>query len=203
MATVSETATAAGNGPADLLLVQAALRAERDAVDALVVRLGCVPRFVFRLNRVLGLGLPSEALEDVVQQVYAALWARLGGFHGRNPLETWVFGFCRNCLRAASRRGRDPRRATMVAPEVLAALPAGEPDAPQELGQNEALAALRDELAELPDAERAAVEARHLDGASFEDLARASGVAVSTIKDRCYRAMQRLQQRLGRRLLGA
>ena len=82
------------------------------AVDGLLQRLGCIPRFVFRLNRSLAIGLPVEALEDVVQQVYAAVWPRLRDFHGRNPLETWVFGFCRNCLRSAARRGRDHGRAT-------------------------------------------------------------------------------------------
>lgn len=192
----------AGNGPADLLLVQAALRRETAAVDTLMARLGCVPRFVFRLNQTLGYGLASEALEDVVQQVYAALWPRLGEFHGRNPIETWVFGFCRNCMRSAVRRARDKRRGAALSDEMLAVIPAAGENPSRLLDRNEVLAALRDELAELPDAERAVVEARHLDGQSFEELARASGVAVSTIKDRCYRAMQRLKQKLGRRMVG-
>jgi RNA polymerase sigma-70 factor (ECF subfamily) len=196
------TVAATGSGPADLLLVQQALRGEPAAVDALLGRLGCIPRFVFRLNRLCGHGLPSEGLEDVVQQVYAALWPRLRDFHGSNPIETWVFGFCRNCLRSAARRGQRQARAVLPG-DALAALAAPGHDGPdQELHQKEALEALRDELDGLPDDERAAVEARHLAGDSFEDLARRSGVAVSTIKDRCYRAMQRLHQRLGRRLVG-
>ena len=183
----TSTSTSAGNGPADLLLVQAALRAEREAVDALLARLACVPRFVFRLNRSLAMAMPAEALEDVVQQVYAALWPRLAEFHGRNPLETWVFGFCRNCLRSAARRGRghEQRRAVSLGNELLATLSAGAVTPEQQVERDEALGALRDELDDLPAPERAAVEAKHLEGASFEDLARASGVAVSTIKDRC------------------
>lgn len=193
----------AGSGPADLLLVQQALRGEGQAVEALLGRLGCIPRFVYRLNRMCGHGLPTEALEDVVQQVYAALWPRLRDFHGSNPIETWVFGFCRNCLRSASRRGQRHARTVGLPGDALAMMAAPGWDGPdQQLHRQEALAALRDELAGLPDDERAAVEARHLLGDSFEDLARRSGVAVSTIKDRCYRAMQRLQQRLGRRLVG-
>ncbi|MCR9248137.1 MAG: sigma-70 family RNA polymerase sigma factor [bacterium] len=198
--TDSSATSTSGNGPADLVLVQSALRGERHAIDGLLQRLGCIPRFVFRLNRSLAVGLPAEALEDVVQQVYAALWPRLGDFHGRNPLETWVFAFCRNCLRSAARRGHEQRRAAMLSPEMLATLPAegGAPELP--VARREALELLQDELAGLSAEERDAVEARHLHGASFEDLARASGVAVSTIKDRCYRAIQRLQERLGRRL---
>lgn len=193
---------AEGNGPADLLMVQAALRGEGPAVDALMARLGCVPRFVWRLNRLAGTALPSEALEDVVQQVYAALWPRLGEFHGRNPIETWVFGFCRNCLRSASRRSARDGRAAGWLPESLAEVAAPLPGPGAAVARAEAVEALHDELAALPEELRAAVEARHLDGNSFEDLARQSGVAVSTIKDRCYRAMLRLQERLGRRLGG-
>jgi RNA polymerase sigma-70 factor (ECF subfamily) len=190
--------TAAGNGPADLLLVQAALRGERAAVDALLGRLGCIPRFVRRLDRMLGLGLAADALEDVVQQVYAALWPRLPEFHGRNALETWVYAYCRNCLRGAARAaGRHRPRSSA---DALASAPDAADDPAGVVERNEVLGALRDALDGLPADEREAVTARHLDGQSFEDLARATGVAVSTIKDRCYRAMQRLADRLGRRL---
>ncbi|MCA8976273.1 MAG: RNA polymerase sigma factor [Planctomycetes bacterium] len=190
-----------GSGPTDLLLVQAALGGDAAAIDALMVRLGCVPRFVHRLNRSLGHGLTSDALEDVVQQVYAALWPRLAEFHGRNTLETWVFVYCRNCVRSAARRvGRSPR--AVLSDEMLAAIPAAVEGPMQKLDRNEVLGALQDELERLPVAEREVVQARHLEGRSFEDLARATGVAVSTIKDRCYRAMQRLEENLGRRMIG-
>jgi RNA polymerase sigma-70 factor (ECF subfamily) len=202
MANAFQTTKKAGNGPADLLLVQAALRGDSHAIDALLLRLGCIPRFVFRLDRTLGTGLATEALEDVVQQVYAALWPRLPEFHGRNPLETWVFGFCRNCLRSASRRGRELRRAAPLTAELLATLPSATELPSRVVDRTEILGALHDELAELPAAEREAVVARHLDGTSFEEVARTTGVAVSTIKDRCYRAMVRLHERLGRRMLG-
>jgi RNA polymerase sigma-70 factor (ECF subfamily) len=196
----SQTA-ATGNGPGDLLLVQSALRGESAAVDTLLARLGCVPRFVHRLNRLLGHGLPAEALEDVVQQVYTALWPRLREFHGRNPIETWVFVFCRNCLRSAVRASARRGTTALLGDDLLATCAA--PDLPSPdaaMQRTEALLALHDELDGLPAEERDAVVARHLDGSSFEDLARRSGVAVSTIKDRCYRAMQRLQQRLGPRV---
>jgi RNA polymerase sigma factor (sigma-70 family) len=196
-----------GGGPADLVLVQSALRGQPAAVEALLTRLGCVVRFVYRLNRTLGHGLPTEALEDVVQQVYAALWPRLREFHGRNPLETWLFGFCRNCLRGAARRQQRQARAGAASDargdEPLSQAQAPFVDQPEILLQRrEVLAALQDELDALPADQREAVQARHLEGCSFEDLARQSGVAVSTIKDRCYRAMQRLRERLGRRLAG-
>jgi len=202
MVSATSTTKTAGNGPEDLLLVQSALRGEDAAIDALMGRLGCVPRFVFRLNGTLGCGLATEALEDVVQQVYTALWQRLADFHGRNPLETWVFGFCRNCLRSAVWRRRSTVARAALSDELLAATPAAGDSPASLLDRSEALGALHQELDQLPDEERAVVIARHLDGRGFEEIARATGVAVSTIKDRCYRAMQRLKQKLGRRMVG-
>ncbi len=196
-----QTTPRAGNGPEDLLLVQAALRGEQTAVDVLLARLGCIPRFVFRLDRSLGCGLAADGLEDVVQQVYTVLWQRLGEFHGQNALETWVFVFCRNCLRSAARRALR-QKGVPLSPELLSSMPARGASPSRGLERDETLALLADELDELPDAEREVVEARHLHGQSFEQQARTTGVAVSTIKDRCYRAMQRLQARVGRRMLG-
>lgn len=80
----------------DLHLVRRALRGESAAVEEVLARLACVVKFVFRLNKTQGYGLPPEALEDVVQQVYAALWPRLRDFTGGAMLESRAFGFCRN-----------------------------------------------------------------------------------------------------------
>src|SRR5690606_38138213 len=74
-------------GPHDLVLVQQALRGDVASADALLQRLSCIVRFVYRLTRLLGCGLPADALEDVVQQVYAAVWPRLPDFAGSAAIE--------------------------------------------------------------------------------------------------------------------
>lgn len=188
-----------GTGPEDLVLVQRALRGEPGAVEGLLQRLSCVLRFVFRLNRKLGCNLPTDALEDVVQQVYLAVWPRLRDFAGSAAIESWVFGFCRNCLRAEMRRRRSAGRATGLEPEELEAKATDHAPPPGEgIETAEGLDALRDELDRLTPDERRAVELRHLEGMSFEDIARLVQVPASTVKERCYRAMMRMKGRLRR-----
>ena len=165
------------------------------------------PRFVHgvlnlelvqRLNRGGPHRLPTDALEDVVQHVYTSLWPRLRDYHGGASLESWVFGFCRNCLRAEVRRRATRLRLLPPAPETAlegeGQLAVAAPDEAAE--RDERLGMLREALAQLPDDERIVVELRHLEDWSFERIARELSIAPSTVKDRGYRGMQRLERAL-------
>ena len=183
-------------GPQDLLLIKRALRGERESTEQLLQRLSCILRFVYRLNRTLGYGLPADALEDVVQQVYAAVWPRLPDFVGSAAIESWVFGFCRNCLRAHARKRRQGGVQWQAEGEDDAPFEPLAPTAPAEAEREEGVDALRRELTRLDADERAVVEMRYLDELSFEQIARLLDLPPSTVKDRCYRAMTRLKGRL-------
>ena len=187
-----------GTGPTDRILVQNALRGDPAAVDAVVARMACIVRFTYRLNRRLGCCLPAEALEDVVQQTYLAVWPRLAQFAGSSALESWLFGFCRNCLRAEMRR-RGGRPTVGMDEAFEMAIPAQQPGTDEVLERAEGLDALHDELQRLKPVERDVVELRHLHGVSFEEIARRTGLPTSTVKDRCYRALVRIGERLRRR----
>jgi RNA polymerase sigma-70 factor (ECF subfamily) len=191
-----------GTGPQDLLVVQGALRGEREAIDAVMRRLGCVVRFVFRLNRSMGYNLPTEGLEDVVQQVYTAVWPRLVDYAGTSALETWVFGFCRNCLRAEFRR-RTTRQRFVQGDEEWDEHRSGAPAPEDQALRLEGLDLLQEELALLPALDREMVELRHLHNWSFEQIARQKNLPPSTVKDRCYRALDRIRMRMKRRYGGA
>lgn len=181
-----------GTGPSDLLLVQQALRGDRPAVDAVLKRLDCIVRFVYRLNRAMGYHLPTEGLEDVAQQVYVTIWPRLNAYAGTSALETWIYGFCRNCLRAESRR-RYSRRANADVPAEEYA----DSEVPEERAiRMESVDLLHAELDRLDDTDREIVELRHLQGWSFEEISRQKNLAPSTVKDRCYKALERIRTRL-------
>lgn len=181
-----------GTGPSDLLLVQRALRGDRPAVDSVLQRLDCIVRFVYRLNRGMAYHLPTEGLEDVVQQVYVTIWPRLNAYAGTSAFETWVYGFCRNCLRSEFRR-RYSRRAVSddsggehVDPEV-----------PEDRAMRmESVDLLLAEIERLDDIEREIVELRHLQGWSFEEISRQKNLPPSTVKDRCYKAVERIRTKL-------
>lgn len=187
----------------DLVLVRRALGGDSAAIEETLARLACVVKFVFRLNRTLSYGLPTEALEDVVQQVYAALWPRLRDFTGGARLESWAFGFCRNCLRAEVRRRATRLRLIPRAGDTDALeerLSDGEAKSPDNaVAARERLDVLRDALDELDPAERQVVELRFFEDYSFERIARELDLAPSTVKDRCYRALSRMKDRLRRR----
>ncbi len=214
----------------DGVLVAAAVAGDAEAIEAVLARLACVVKFVFRLNRTMGYGLATEVLEDVVQQVYAAMWPRLRdyaggggggggggvgeaapvpgepGRPGLGSLETWAFGFCRNCLRAEARKRAN--RLRILRPVEDPGVLDSREDAPEaspvhRAEQRERLDRVRDELAQLPELERVVVELRHLEDWSFERIARELGIAASTVKDRCYRGLSRIEERLRRRDVGA
>ncbi len=183
----------------DLFLVRNSLAGGAEALHALLLRLGCIPRFVLRLDRALGYRLPTESLEGVVQQVYAAIWQRLADYSGSASLESWVFAFCRDSLRAEGRRAVRGQRRVEHVPDFELVMPdLPDPGRPG-FEAREELEALRDELDRLAPIERQAVEMRHLQGCSFEEIGRRLGLAASTVKDRCYRALLRLHERLRRR----
>ncbi len=183
----------------DLLLVGQALAGDRDAVDRLLGRLSCTARFVFRMNHALHIGLPTEALEDVVQQVYTTVWTRLESYSGAASLESWAFGFCRNCLRAELRRRSKRLHLLRSASEHLAQTETPNSQPEIDLMQHEGLDLLQEELAKLSPEERTVVELRHLEDWSFERISRHLQMPASTIKDRCYRALQKLRGALRRR----
>ena len=190
--------TDGGTGPKDLMLVQAALRGEEQAMGEMLGRLSCVVRFVFSLNKSLGYGLPTEGLEDVVQQVYVAILPRLRHYAGTAALETWVYGFCRNCLRSEMRRRLSRLRSVRGGDELRhqqAARPAPEDAAVQ----TEGLDMLQEELDRLDLLDREIVELRHLQEWNFEQIAQQKGLPVSTVKDRCYRALDKIRFRMTRR----
>jgi len=185
-----------GTGPQDLQLVRRAVAGDALAIEGVLGRLSCVVKFVYRLHRTLGYQLEAAALEDVVQQVYAAVWPRLPDYAGTAALESWVYGFCRNCLRAEARRRNRTERTTAREFDQLARDTSGPGGV---LADAEQLDELRGALEQLPCNEREVVIARHLDGCSFEQIARQQSLSASTVKDRCYRAMLKLKNTLERR----
>ena len=189
--------TDAGTGPKDLMLVQAALRGEEQAMGEMLGRLSCVVRFVFRLNKSLGYGLPTEGLEDVVQQVYVAILPRLRHYAGTAALETWVYGFCRNCLRSEMRRRLSRLRS--VRSGELRHQQTDRPAPEDAAVQSEGLDMLQEELDRLDLLDREIVELRHLREWNFEQIAQQKGLPVSTVKDRCYRALDKIRFRMTRR----
>lgn len=65
--------------------------------------------FAFVWRSVRGLGVPTDAVDDVTQEIFLVIHRRLGDFEGRSSLRSWIYGIARNTVRTHRRtRGRHP-----------------------------------------------------------------------------------------------
>jgi len=184
----------AAAGPADVAvtgrLTARARAGNAAAMEELARRLACVPAFVRNCNRRLGGPLTENDLDDVTQNVFAAIWAKLERFDGRHDLEGWAFGFCsREVLTAIRARKRARGLPFEDAADVeVAREPA--PGAPGELDLVER------EIHDLGPPESDIVRLKHFDEASFPEIATALGMPLGSVKTHYYRAVGRLRVRL-------
>jgi RNA polymerase sigma-70 factor (ECF subfamily) len=142
----------------------------------------------------------GEAADDVVQDVFCALWTRPEIYRPeRGSLVTFVQIMARS--RALDRlRSRAAAEAALDrAVEALSRPGTAEPPSEEVIRRDSAQAILRD-LADLPDGQRAAVLLHHIGGLSDGELARAMRVPLGTAKSRIRlgtrRARAVVQQRL-------
>jgi RNA polymerase sigma-70 factor, ECF subfamily len=145
---------------------------------------------------------PQIALEDVAQQVFLKMFAKLRQFEGNVPLEHWVSKIAVNaCLNAM--RGRrlkvELRRSDLSEAEdaVLDELHAFEQgdhaDADDTVAGRDLLYRL---LECLSPKERLAIELTELEGNSSKEAARLLGTTAIAVRVRVARARTRMRRRL-------
>jgi RNA polymerase sigma-70 factor (ECF subfamily) len=122
------------------------------------------------------------AAEDVVQEVFAELWARPGRFDaGRAPLGSYV------ALRARSKAidAQRARRSWESAHARAGAAPAPPPETPADAAiRAEVRERILGVLSQLPAAQRAAVLLTSANGFTMNELARITGAPLGTAKSR-------------------
>jgi RNA polymerase sigma-70 factor (ECF subfamily) len=157
-------------------------------------------------------GSPAAA-EDVVQEAWLAVVAKLDQFEGRSTLRTWIGTIVVN--RAKTRGVRDKRSVPLSSlagddpeafpPDQFTArgfwrTPPGSWDkAPEsELLRKEARQAIETELARLPDAQRTVVTLRDLEGWSSEEVCNVLEVTETHQRVLLHRGRMRLRSALER-----
>jgi RNA polymerase sigma-70 factor (ECF subfamily) len=139
---------------------------------------------------------PKEA-EDVLQEVLLQIWEKSAAYdpaQGR-PL-AWVLTLTRH--KAIDRlRATERRRARIVeATETLPDCPSPGPSAPETARVNEQGDLLRRALANLPAAQRRAIELAFFDGLSQTEVASELNEPLGTVKARIRRGMLKLREAL-------
>ncbi|HZY03356.1 MAG TPA: sigma-70 family RNA polymerase sigma factor [Anaeromyxobacteraceae bacterium] len=202
---------AASQGEAALL---ARLRAgDRAAFAALVGRhAGSLLRVARSLVRDLSLA------EEVVQETWLAVLGGLDEFQGRSSLRTWLFQILAN--RARTRFAREGRTVpfSALAGDDAAAVDPGRFDEqggwreppgawteedPERLAMGaETRAAIEAAIQELPEAQRAVMTLRDIEGLPTEEICNLLSITVTNQRVLLHRARARVRQALERRLGG-
>ncbi len=136
-----------------------------------------------------------EESEDVLQEVYIAVWRRADAFDpSRASTLAWLSAIARN--RAIDRlRARRPRGIETLAEDAGLIDPA--PSAEAELERSGEYRRLHDCLEGLKPDQAGAIRTAFLDGVTYETLATRAGVPLGTMKSWVRRGLLRLRECLG------
>jgi RNA polymerase sigma factor (sigma-70 family) len=134
-----------------------------------------------------------EAVADVLQDTFVALWQGAERWRGDGEVAAWLWGIAVHRLVSRLRGRRD----ILVLPleEVSAARPV-EPSAEERVLLGVEYGDLGSALLRLSPEMRAVVQATVLDGLSTRQAARLLGIPANTVKTRLHRAKARLRQDL-------
>ncbi len=171
---------------------QALARGEhRDAAHRLV-RLYGDEMFRFCVHT---LANPADG-EELAQEVLTAACRSLPRFRGRSTLRTWLYRVARNKLTDFyQRQGRGPRK---TLPYETVELADSDPDAEAEMVLVQRRQRLARALSSLGPEDRQVLSLRVDQELPYAEIARILGVRTGAAKMRVARAVQRLQEEVGR-----
>jgi RNA polymerase sigma-70 factor (ECF subfamily) len=156
--------------------------------DVLVLFDRCAPQL---LRYVSSLGLSAVETEDVVQEVFLALFRHLRLGRDASNLTGWLFRVAHNLAlrqrnKVRRRRAHDARGETVLRQQIDPS-----PDPETQLAQAERRRRLRAVLDALPERDRRCVFLR-AEGLSYRDIGAALCVSLGTVAKSLTRAMTRL-----------
>lgn len=190
---------AAPDGGADGLVARLQ-RGDDEAFEALVRQHG--PRMLAVARRYL----PQDAdAQDALQDAFLNVARAIGAFEGASRLETWLHRIVVNAalmkLRARSRRPEvSVDEASLTRIERARGAGGWSSTADETLSRRELEEIVRDEVARLPDDDRAVLVLRDVEGLGVEEIAVLLDVGPAAAKMRLQRARRLLRASLGLRL---
>jgi RNA polymerase sigma-70 factor (ECF subfamily) len=149
-----------------------------------------VRRWQGRVGRLLARLAGPSAAPDLCQEVFLRLYGAGPRYREAGAFATWVYRIALNAIRDAARRRRDCAALGNHEPADHAAPPQ---DA---ICRREEAELVARALAALPAPLREVLVLRHYEELSFEEMARLTGTAASTLKSRFAVALARLRVRL-------
>jgi RNA polymerase sigma-70 factor, ECF subfamily len=200
---VPPTQTTIASSPSDTLLVARLKAGDQDAYEEVVRTLG--GRMLAVARRFL---TDDEAARDTVQDAFLSAFRGIQRFDGQAQLSTWLHRIVVNAalMRIRSRQRRPEQSIESMLPvfaedghhaeTVVSWAESGE----HVLQQKETRALVRAAIAELPEAYRAVLLMRDIEGLSTREAADLVGISENALKLRLHRARQALATVIKRRL---
>ena len=170
-------------GADDRELIARAAQGDERAFSELVRRhQGWVRQLAFRYAR------QGQDAEELAQEIFLRAWRHARSFRGEAAFATWLYRLAVNaCLNF--RAGRRARPEPLPLPDGLES---GEPAAGAELAASEREARLREALASLPARQRLALVLASFEDKSYEEIAAAMGISLSSVESLLFRARRGL-----------
>jgi RNA polymerase sigma-70 factor (ECF subfamily) len=134
-----------------------------------------------------------EAAEEIVQDVFTAIWTRRATWSVHESVEAYLFGAVRNRALRRLARGRTELRWRRGANEPASSA-LGVPD--RELERAEAEQLVRAAVAELPERSRMAITLRWQHQMTYPEIAAAMGISVKGVEQHLARGIKRLRKLL-------
>jgi RNA polymerase sigma-70 factor (ECF subfamily) len=167
----------------DEALLRAVADGDREALGTLYQR--HAPWLVLRLSRRCA---DPGIVEEVVQDVFVAIWRRPGTYRGSGEVPAWIWGI--GIRRLIDRLRRRPLRLPTIG--RLEAEPSAEERVLLGVEHGDLAGALNRLSPEL----RAVIQATVLDGLTTREAARLLGIPQGTVKTRLMRARAQLREAL-------
>ncbi len=168
---------------ADDALVRAISAGDGSAMRVLFERYQTrVYRFIVRMVRDRALA------EDVLIEVFLAVWRHAGLFAGRSTVSTWLLGIARHKALTAL----NGRRMEQLDDEVALKIADPAPDPERRLADNDRAALLRRSLNALTPEHREIIDLVYDHGKSVAEIAELLGIPLNTVKTRMFYARKRL-----------
>ena len=138
------------------------------------------------LLRLLG---REDLAEELTSDVLVTVWQKASSFEGRSRPSTWILGI-------AYRKGMQALRKLMAQPTSVSPDEVDSRQLPQardEASRRLLLDTLRSAMEGLSPEQRAVVQFTYIDGFSYAEIGKITGVGVNTVKTRMFYARRRLR----------
>lgn len=137
-----------------------------------------------------------QLAEDVVQQVFLALWQGTGYDPARGAVSTWLLSVTHHKAVDAVRR-ESTRRRRLTEDHVMLELASAGPGPDDEAWATLRAERTRDALRTLPPEQREVLLIAYYGGYTQREIAEMTGVPLGTVKSRTLTALRKLREELG------